>query len=567
MNRLDFDSCVHCNEKIDFENCATKQNNARLFLPGHGTIVRTESCQCTSEACKKWNHFDGRDMHIFNSNSLMLVHHSLLNGFFNAYTTSLTPMHAFIRQKKREYEENNSIQFMSYTTFSDIFSDYVEMQKWEYGYGCPFCKEVKYINYDGICMGIKSKNANDLNIPTTVHESETIIQRCNLRSNRFIIDVKLRKQYQRWAVGIFGTYKREHQKKFPSIKGGEKTTFIRNLKKFKDDNKKIYESLIKLMLWAENQVERWENDDKDNKIYWKHIFRCIGGDEPVYQLAHYHIRNILQDKNQILAEKDKIMKYSPLIGFITFNDKITKPDEWWEVCAELGARSDRIITKLINKRKSQQPLQVPTAQQVQAHSSIESGCFYSEPYQRLRPRYAWDHIPKDEQNIATECNKAFAKFNDKVGALWITRCAIHGFADGFHIVPKSEGLNDPFSAILCHRRVAPELAIGDFNCQLQPYGCNREPEIFLPIVHAIDECHTKAHTRCSIAYNMRIFKNAHYSYNLVNDSTCEQRNNIIKRLKKQAIWMKKRTFMVYARLLLEIDNRNLYRKYCKLPVY
>ena len=75
---------------------------------------------------------------------------------------------------------------------------------------------------------------------------------------------------------------------------------------------------------------------------------------------------------------------------------------------------------------------------------VESGCFDSEQYQKLMPKYACDHIPKDKHNITTECNKAFAKF-----ILWITRCSIHGFADCFHIVSQSEGLNDQFSAIYC----------------------------------------------------------------------------------------------------------------------
>ena len=147
------------------------------------------------------------------------------------------------------------------------------------------------------------------------------------------------------------------------------------------------------------------------------------------------------------------------------------------------------------------------------------------------------------------------------------RCAIHGFCLGFHIVPQSEGLNDPFSAIFCHFQTAPKLMIGDFNCRLHTYAMMREPEFFEKVVFGIDECHCKGHTNCSICYNMRLFKNAYFKYNIVNDSTCEQRNNIIKRLKRQALYMNKKTFMNTARLLFEIDNRCLHRKYSKMPVF
>lgn len=134
-------------------------------------------------------------------------------------------------------------------------------------------------------------------------------------------------------------------------------------------------------------------------------------------------------------------------------------------------------------------------------------------------------------------------------------------------MPKSEGLNDPFSAVYCHFQTAPKLMIGDFNCRLHTYAMNREPEFFKETVFGIDECHCKGHTGCSVCYNMRLLKNAHPDYNLMNDSACEQRNNIIKRMARQATYMNLSTFMIQARLLFEIDNRNIRRKLEKLPVY
>ena len=65
-----------------------------------------------------------------------------------------------------------------------------------------------------------------------------------------------------------------------------------------------------------------------------------------------------------MAEKDKTLKHALLMGFIAFNDRIRKPDEWWDVCIELGTRSERIITKLTEKRKSQQQLQISTEHMV-----------------------------------------------------------------------------------------------------------------------------------------------------------------------------------------------------------
>ncbi len=62
------------------------------------------------------------------------------------------------------------------------------------------------------------------------------------------------------------------------------------------------------------------------------------------------------------------------------------------------------------------------------------------------------------------------------------RCAKHGVCLGYHIVPKSEGLNDPFSAVYCHWSKAPKLMIGDFNCRFHTYAMYRETNFFaMPI--------------------------------------------------------------------------------------
>ena len=141
------------------------------------------------------------------------------------------------------------------------------------------------------------------------------------------------------------------------------------------------------------------------------------------------------------------------------------------------------------------------------------------------------------------------------------RCAKHGICLGYHIVPKSEGLNDPFSAIYCHWSEAPKLMIGDFNCRLHTYCMYREPEYFKNTVVGIDECHMNGHIACSICYSMKSFKDGHPQYALMNDSASEQRNRIINRMRLSAAWMNLNSFMFMSRLMVEIDNRLLLRKF------
>ena len=63
---------------------------------------------------------------------------------------------------------------------------------------------------------------------------------------------------------------------------------------------------------------------------------------------------------------------------------------------------------------------------------------------------------------------------------------------------------------------------------------------------------------------MKCFKNSHPQHALMNESAAEQRNRIINRMKLSAAWMNCKTFMIMSRLMVEIDNRMLLRKFADL---
>ena len=159
--------------------------------------------------------------------------------------------------------------------------------------------------------------------------------------------------------------------------------------------------------------------------------------------------------------------------------------------------------------------------------------------------------------------KFFSQFSGLTGGLWIYRCAIHGIALGFHIIPKSEGLNDPFSTIYCHWTESPKVIIADFNCLFQPYAIRREPEYFKDTVMMVDECHAAgAHKACSNAYNAMVYKDTGIpEYALLNDSSSEQRNRVINKLKKSGSYLRIENFTIQCKQILEMDNRMLIRKF------
>ena len=84
----------------------------------------------------------------------------------------------------------------------------------------------------------------------------------------------------------------------------------------------------------------------------------------------------------------------------------------------------------------------------------------------------------------------------------------------------------------------------------------------------IDECHMCGHTACSCAYSCGIFKDsAHPGYQILNDSGPEQRNRVVNKLRKSVSHCRIENFMIQVRLLLEMDNRTLQRRFLEMPTF
>ena len=329
-------------------------------------------------------------------------------------STSCTPVFPWMRTIKRLYDENSLYPFVSQPTFTAIWTCFIQQQDWIFDLFCPFCDrtdahgEVDFLNYDAICLGIKKSQASIITNPTTVHDESNPIRKFNLQSNRFILNFKLRKLYQRWAVNTFGSYKRENASKFPKLTNRELKSMKTQLSALEQNNSKIYESLVNLIDWCDTKLaELSSNEEKHTFISeWKNFIRAIGTNEPVYQIAHPQIRLLLQKtKNEILDENNKntLMKYSPVLGFLVYNTDVVKPECFWYLLNSLGSRCDFIMTKLLSKRRLQDAAANPTEDVVALHNDFEtSGSYYSATYKRQRPMYAWDTV-KISREIDTKC--------------------------------------------------------------------------------------------------------------------------------------------------------------------
>jgi hypothetical protein len=92
------------------------------------------------QTCNRTYNYDGVDDHIFNYSNRKLFSHELLDSYTAQYSLSETPIHAFIKSIKRRYIFNGSrIDFIGQELFTSVYISFIDLQKWEFKYCCPWC--------------------------------------------------------------------------------------------------------------------------------------------------------------------------------------------------------------------------------------------------------------------------------------------------------------------------------------------------------------------------------------------------------------------------------------------
>lgn len=140
--------------------------------------------------------------------------------------------------------------------------------------------------------------------------------------------------------------------------------------------------------------------------------------------------------------------------------------------------------------------------------------------------------------------------------VWCT----HSVCYGFHCIPKAEGRNDVFSAIVTRWVKAPRIVIYDFACALAPYCMTREPEFFADTLFVVDAFHAKGHTRCSPGAFLSTYANTDPRLAHINSSAAECGNGGLHRIRKSVSYMSQDRAIKYTNVFLSIWNRSRIRK-------
>lgn len=154
---------------------------------------------------------------------------------------------------------------------------------------------------------------------------------------------------------------------------------------------------------------------------------------------------------------------------------------------------------------------------------------------RHRPKYPKldDNEDKDRSGPRGDrCGKYYSEYGEKrlTGGIMVCWCQ-HSMCYGFHCIPKSEGRNDVFSAMVTRWPVAPERVVYDFACALGPYCMLREPQFFAKTSFVIDHFHAAGHTKCSPAAFLSEYANTDPKLSAINSSAAECGNGALRRIR------------------------------------
>ncbi len=170
------------------------------------------------------------------------------------------------------------------------------------------------------------------------------------------------------------------------------------------------------------------------------------------------------------------------------------------------------------------------------------------PQIRNRPAYPglkYETETKISQQGGT-CNKYFNQYGESglTGGIMCAWCT-HSICYGYHCIPRSEGRNDVFSAMITHWPRAPKYVIYDFACQLTPYCRTRKPDFFSETTFLIDNFHSPGHNKCSKAFFLLSYSESQPSLAWINSSTAECGNSGLTKIQKSVRYMGQERAILY----------------------
>ncbi|KAJ7589997.1 hypothetical protein C8J56DRAFT_1048168 [Mycena floridula] len=537
-------------------------------------LVEVQKCSICPSIRRRYVGPDTRDLRLLNYNNSTLFTHELLEDYCSAFTTSETPFVAWVTMVSRRYHSRGSPRpFVEDDLFRSAWFAYAGLLQLGGDMQCSICGPFpRHIIWDGVSIAISKKYLNDeMRPPTICHEKS--VTRENVRNGRqwhALLDPSLRLAI-RDVVKEFDTDDSEGH--WDNCEFAIDGLFLVN-----QDMSATFEGIFghaaseareKRALEAtdgENSKEKRAKrayEAKEAKVHHR-LFEQIAAEESILQMITKPGLVQLHEFNSRPCEElaTKMLLIPALMNSLELELRIHDEygDELLGLCHWLELRATTAYADLVAKHEG--PL--PEQQKLKEETWKKTGCCYSMPQLRHRPRYP--RIKNDQCYGGSEkrggnCSKYYARYgkNGLTGGIMAPWCT-HSIAYGFHCIPIGEGRNDVFAAMVTRWPKAPEMVVYDFACALGPYCMAREPQFFADTQFVIDTFHTSGHKKCSHAAFLQTYTAVDPRLQTLNSSAAECGNGVLTRIRKSVSYMVQRRAIIYMRTFICLMNRIKLRK-------
>ncbi|KAK7055857.1 hypothetical protein R3P38DRAFT_3385700 [Favolaschia claudopus] len=522
------------------------ERKATIYTLSHTLCVELELQLCR---CKK--RYIGPDclsLGLFNYNNKILFSHEILDEYTSAFTTSETPFHAWVSVVSRRYSLRNSV-FCSVDIFRSAWFAYARLLSLEDDMQCPRCgTSPDNTIWDGVTLAFNKKHLlSSLEPPTQSNELSVVRDRTvYVPSQQVLPDSYSRSLVRKVVEGpplVLGAGLRQTNDGSGDgeVDGGTGSKA----------NKELLERLEAIPL-AVNRLagtnpplsrvfdKHFGNGAVVNKIIapeaYKRFFLQISSDESVLQMANVPALKVLEDFTQApqVNNATRLLNVPVLhdILLFEFSHSTNVSNDILAICSWLVERGRTV------------------------YHWLSTGCCYGSPKIRERPKYP--KLRNDTQldeggKRGAKCSKFYSQYGEKRLTGGIIICY------GFHCIPRGEGRNDVFSALVTRWAVAPKRVVYDFACALGPYCMTREPEFFAETQFLIDDFHAVGHTKCAPAAFLKTYTAIDPRLRHINSSAGECGNSGLSRIRKSVSYMSQDRAIVYTKVFLSIWNRQRIR--------
>ncbi|EDR02829.1 uncharacterized protein LACBIDRAFT_307932 [Laccaria bicolor S238N-H82] len=538
---------------------------------------------------------DCQDLGLFNYDNDRLVTHALMDDYTSAYTVSEQTFTSWVTLLTRRYETMRSnTRFLTEGSFLDIWFAYVQLQCFDGDMICGVCGPTPEDTiWDGVTLAYGKKHVlPTLRPPTIIPDDAPSRGSRYVRHQQAIPGRDLRDAIRRVCrtkvIRLVITDMQETTENLQDVEEGEdeeqfevdravqqrkakaEKKSMEEYKRRLDDIPMISKGLaevcsgLQTIFLQEYGMPALDAGSTPNDSY-RLLLLHLAAEESVLQMAN---RPALKDLAIFVTEPtmrnaSALVKIPALHGALRheFAAPSGVSQTLLEVAHWLYKRGKEILQELIQNNSGLPERCLPSEHD--GEDWIETGCCYSMRPIRLRPAYPnLKHDVRGDFNgqRGHKCSKYWDLYGkgSLTGGLMCVWCP-HSVCYGFHNIPKGEGRNDVFSAIVTRWEKAPKRIIYDFACALGPYCMTREPQFFADTQFAVDGFHAKDHTKCSSASFLSTYTNIDPRLKDINTSAAECGNSGIKRMRKSVRWMSQDRAIIYAKIFLSVWNRNRIR--------